>query len=474
MSKAYKNIDDLFKDKFENFEVDPPDYLWDKVKSGIPGNLDKGSGFNFNNGGIAGLTLIMITLGFLSFFVINNSFIINDEEAFNEQGIVAGQETELYAENLPENRNPQTKEITFPNKEDAEVENLGSESIEKKKKKDKEKKNRVKAANPNRNSSLFIQPELSATIPPPREAQINLTANPFRGSAVLLVNNPHFNSPEQISPKQRNNNLPPSLEIENNQIESEMVRGQEKVEMDSERSGKNKNHYREGGPWAFGVYFTPEMISYPSDNELKNYSYSLDLHANYKMGNYFLQSGLGLARTHEQGNSQINYNKYLGSYEDVYNVTFDSTSGTIIPVYHTETVNVYDSINHVEISSSKRYYTYLQIPLFVGYGKELNRFGWFVKGGPSISFLVHKKLPESDMNPMDALILNVEDELPGRINTNWQFVLSAGVTYKLGSRISISVEPMFRYYIKSVYEQDKLNTKHPYSIGLRTGFLLNF
>lgn len=472
MSKEYKNIDDLFKDKFENFEVDPPDYLWDKVKSGIPGNSDKGSGFKFNNGGIAGLTLILITLGFLSFFIVNNSFVINDEEGFNKQTIQVVHESELLAEHLPENNNPQTKEIISPDIKDAEKENVSSKSKEKKK--DKEKKYRVKASNPNRNSTLFIQPELTATIPAHREAQINLTANPFRGSAVSLVNNPHFDSPKQISPAQINNNIQPTEGIENNRIDSEMVRGQEKAEMDSDRSGKNKNNYGEGGPWAFGVYFTPEMISYPSDNELKNYSYSLDLHANYKVGNYFLQSGLGLARSHEQGNSQINYNKYVGSYEDVYNVTFDSTSGTLIPVYHTETVNVYDSINHVEISSSKRYYTYLQIPLFVGYGKELNRFGWFVKGGPSISFLVDEKLPESDMNPMDALVLNVEDELPARINTNWQFVLSAGVTYKLGTRVSISVEPMFRYYIKSVYEQDKLNTKHPYSIGLRTGFLLNF
>ena len=103
-----------------------------------------------------------------------------------------------------------------------------------------------------------------------------------------------------------------------------------------------------------------------------------------------------------------------------------------------------------------------------------NDSGWFVKGGPSVSFLVHEDLGDSDLSDMEVRILNVENELPGRISTNWQFILTAGATYKLGNRVSISLEPMFRYYIKSVYEQDKLNTKHPYSIGLRTGFLINF
>ena len=72
------------------------------------------------------------------------------------------------------------------------------------------------------------------------------------------------------------------------------------------------------------------------------------------------------------------------------------------------------------------------------------------------------------------MIVNAENSLPGRVRTHWQFIMSAGATYKLGHRISLSIEPTFRYHINSAYENSKLYTKHPYSIGLRTGLLLNF
>jgi len=44
MTENYRNIDDLFRDKFEKFEMDPPEHVWQNVKAGISGN----------NGGISG------------------------------------------------------------------------------------------------------------------------------------------------------------------------------------------------------------------------------------------------------------------------------------------------------------------------------------------------------------------------------------------------------------------------------------
>jgi hypothetical protein len=253
-----------------------------------------------------------------------------------------------------------------------------------------------------------------------------------------------------------------------------MLRGESSSNEHHDGSPLSKHTGQQGGLWELGLYFSPELISYPSDDQLKNYSYSIDLLATRKMGDYFLQSGLGVSQNHDQGNSLIDYNKYLGSYEDVYNVTFDTTENGVVPVYHTETVNVYDSVSHVVISPTKRTFTYLQVPLLIGYGEQSRRLGWFVKGGPSLSFLIHEKIPTSGITESQARILNVENELPGRISTNWQFIVSAGITYKLGTRMSLSMEPMFRYYINSAYEQEKLNTRHPFSFGLRTGLLLSF
>ena len=110
----------------------------------------------------------------------------------------------------------------------------------------------------------------------------------------------------------------------------------------------------------------------------------------------------------------------------------------------------------------------------IGYSHESKRFGWFVKGGPSLSIMLSENMSDVNMPDPDDKIILSENELPQRITTNWQFTLSAGTTMKLNNYLSISIEPVFRYYIKSAYEPNTLSTKHPYSIGLRTGFLLDF
>jgi len=163
----------------------------------------------------------------------------------------------------------------------------------------------------------------------------------------------------------------------------------------------------------------------------------------------------------------------MGSYEDVYDVTFDSTNNGVIPTYHTETVNVYDSVTYARVEPSKNRFTYLQVPVLFGYGKENRRLGWFVKGGPALSLLIGENVYNMD-NMKEHKILNVESDMPGRIKTNWQFIISGGISYRLGNHLSLSVEPMLKYYMNSVYEQGIYSTKHPYSFGLRTGLLLNF
>jgi len=215
------------------------------------------------------------------------------------------------------------------------------------------------------------------------------------------------------------------------------------------------------------------MIFYPDNNDLNNRTYSLDVNAIYKFSGYFLQSGLGVSWASDEGNCEIDYNEYLGSYEDVYNVTYDTIGNELNPIYHTETVNVYDSIDRVSIMPTKNHYTYLQIPLLFGYGNENRRFGWFVKGGPSLSIMVHKDLSSNDMSGTEDKVLSVENEIPSRINTNWQFVFSGGISYKLSNHLSLSAEPVFRYYLNSTYDRSQLEIKNPYSLGLRVGFLID-
>ncbi len=235
-----------------------------------------------------------------------------------------------------------------------------------------------------------------------------------------------------------------------------------------------KSDYGKRGDLYFGLYFTPEVIFYPSDINTTNKSYSVDLNVTYKFSNYLLQSGVGIMSSSDDGQSKVDFEKFLGSYEDVYDVTFDTITNGVVPVYHTETVNVYDSIQHVTVTPTKNKYTYLQIPILFGYTEEFKRFSWFVKGGPSISLMVNENISSVNLDNDNNRIINVDSEVPSRIKANWQIVLSGGITYKLGNHVSIGVEPMVRFYMKSAYEQNTIQTKHPYSFGLRSGIIVNF
>ena len=472
MNRKYNNIDDLFRDKFDNYEVDPPDYVWENVKTRIGNNNGNGGTTRLGKGGITGITLLAIAIGIASFFLMNNNPASSEElsgdpriESQAQQKILVADNQ--YATTTTERDNNQPSAVA----ESPEV--PGRETREARK---ESKKAKVRGNNPKRNAAIILQPNLTAGMPAAREAKTPLAVEPFKAMPFTVKQQPE---PLTVVSKTEKNNAEGDNEIAaatsaSSEPEADMLRGQNSPEATTPVSHGLRSDYGADGQWVFGLYFTPEILFYPSDDQLKNYSYSLDLHASYRLGNYFIQSGLGFARNHEQGNSTIDYNKYMGSYEDVYDVTFDSTENGINPVYHTETVYVYDSVSHVVISPSKRYYTYLQLPLFIGYGETSRRFGWFVKGGPSLSFLVHEDIPSAGSGMGKAKIINVENELPARISTNWQFIVSAGATYKLGSKVSISMEPMLRYYVNSVYEPGKLNTKHPFSVGLRTGFLLNF
>lgn len=475
MSEKFKNIDDLFKNKFEDFEVDPPEHIWGNIKQGIQDNNAGGSGKSGISGGTAGISVVLLLVGLFLVY----QFYFNAQEP--------GTETNLLTINQEDIPTPKSNsDIIENNKEEAKrIKQHSADKSNKKNKKENKQKPRFDL-----NSGIYVavaKKSLAVNGSETIEKQHPVNLNNSTNSSVVNDNtktNNHFilipgddtellamNSDKYIP--QPNDNNPEKKDFAKSDLNRDEI-------LDSENQltpGPTKNpeiasDYGKKNSWAFGLSFTPEMNFYPNSDIPNNRSYSIDVQALYKFSGYFLQSGLGISMTSDEGNYKINYNKYLGSYDYVYDVTFDTSGNQVTPIYHTEPMKVYDSINHVSISPTKSKYNYLQIPILFGYGNEGKRFGWFVKGGPSISILISENV--SDYTMSDAKILNVDSEMPGRIKTNWQIVLSGGLSYRVSNNLSLAAEPMFRYYIKSAYENSSITTKKPYSLGLRLGLLVDF
>ncbi|MEZ5195062.1 MAG: outer membrane beta-barrel protein [Bacteroidales bacterium] len=480
MSEKYKNIDDLFRDKFENFEPDPPEHIWENIKQGIQDNNGGGSGKSNLKGGIAGISTILLLVGLFSIYQLY----------FNAQEISTVPEVFISSQNLNSDSEPDQNLLAINSLEADELKQ--QKSIQKEKGK-KDKKQKLQ-------QSRFDLDIETPVIAGKNSLVVNKSDTPLKPSQVNLEN--ANTSVNDVTLNNRNINSNGFVLVPGDDSELLAMNNDKYIPQHSEQNTTNedlanknqndnavteetnpsssglavnpeiKSDYGKKNSWAFGLYFTPEMNFYPDNDILNNRSYSLDVQAMYKFSNYFIQSGLGISMTTDDGNYKINYNKYLGSYDYVYDVTFDTAGNQVTPIYHTEPMKVYDSVNHINISPTKSKYSYLQIPLLFGYGNESKRFGWFVKAGPSISILVNENI--SDYTMSDAKILNVDSEMPGRIKTNWQIVLSGGLSYRISNNISLAAEPMFRYYIKSAYENNLNTTKRPYSIGLRLGLLINF
>jgi len=231
-------------------------------------------------------------------------------------------------------------------------------------------------------------------------------------------------------------------------------------------TGKKQN-----GKWALGFYFAPEFIFDPFDSLTIQNSYALRVEPTYYINNHwFIRPGIGISYARDKGFVKTDYLSwdYLGSYEDVVDVTFDTVENTIIPVYHTQTRDVYDSILHLTVSEETNRYLYLQTSLVFGYHNHVNKFGWSIYAGPQISFI----LAEKRDNPVkeNTTIIYLNYNLAERKSPRYGLKLGFGIDYVIAKKWLVTVEPEYNYYLNGINGGNIYNT--PLSgIGLRFGFV---
>lgn len=277
-----------------------------------------------------------------------------------------------------------------------------------------------------------------------------------------ITNNPHYNFPAKADFKEKSILKQLPVNDQDNQI---IFTG-----MPVSLSGNNN--------WAFGVYATPEMMYGHSQTTGGNPSYSADFAVMYKFNNYFLQSGFSFGSSDDNSNANINYmqTEFMGTYNDVYDVTFDTTGGgTPQAVYHTQEVEVYDTTEHFTTTVYTNSYSYLSLPLLMGYQQQITgKFSYSLKGGPMVSFMLEES-SDFAFNNENAHIQAIHNMPAGRVTTNWQALISLGLQYRIHKQIHFAVEPRMKYYFNPVYNtQAKGRDENPVALGVRTGLIVDF
>ena len=439
MNSTDQNINEILRQKFQNFEPEPPVHVWENIEK----SLDARKGLFFGSMkyyAAAILLLILIPIAYFGFYSNSNnaiSSISNQPKANNEQLIVVNEKTnaettnERFEEetNNSENTFIASTEKTEKIKDKTAAEDLGLVKLNEGFKLQSEslmldKKNEVASVTSTQRQFLLFNSELRV--------------EPMNSISIASIYSFSFGEP-----------------YSNNALKI---------------SSKDKKI--KSGHWENTFFISPEfsLTNLDSVSILNSYSIGVEP-SRYFNENWFVRFGLNISVTGDKGFAKVDYisNEFMGTYDDVYDVTFDTINGIITPNYHTKTVEIWDSIRHISVSEVTNRYLFAQIPALLGYKNKLGKLNWYVFGGPAIGFQIVNWIDEPSVSSEDIEIINLDNKLPLRSSVNYQIWVGAGIEYKLGSNSSIIIEPLFKHYFKSLYSETayKVNTS---GFALRIGY----
>jgi len=225
----------------------------------------------------------------------------------------------------------------------------------------------------------------------------------------------------------------------------------------------------ETSDWKFAtsVYYAPEWMF--NTLEGNKFVSNFGLEENFRYGRYSVRTGIGLSITKGTNELVVEYNDFLGSYQQLDSMSFswDEQHYHLIPSYYLSNQDVWDSLIRLDYPRIIKRYTYLQIPLILGYDIiQKKRFSFGFRAGPLLSILINTTTLSGNYDPGKNRIVQVNQVTPDRIQTNWQIMAGINLSLPVWGRVTLELEPEIKYYFNSVYEKSSI-TKKPWSLGLR-------
>ncbi|MEI7983767.1 MAG: hypothetical protein WCI71_19115, partial [Bacteroidota bacterium] len=222
-------------------------------------------------------------------------------------------------------------------------------------------------------------------------------------------------------------------------------------------------------PWipSIGVYYTPEwMFNTLDGTKLVN---NFGLEGIFYFKTFSVRTGAGLSIAKGTNELMVEYNDYLGGYNklDSMQFTWNDPAHEYIPKYYMSHEDVWDSLLKSDYPKVVKRFTYLQIPVILGYEVwQTETFSVGVRAGPVLSILLASKNLSADYDPGSKRVYSFNDIAPGQVNLNWQLLGGLNVSVRLNRMSRIEIEPDARYYFNSVYEK-LVNKTKPWSVGIR-------
>ncbi|NOY49302.1 MAG: hypothetical protein GXO88_01860 [Chlorobi bacterium] len=437
MTNNDKHINDILRSKFQDFEVAPPPEVWENIEK----ELDKPSFFSSKSGYVTIIALLILIVP-LSYFGTDNTSkhrylnaqVAQLEVPRNTSGVSAADEKGESIEEAVRSANSsknidQVLEVTETSKSTG---NPMADEIAKP----------VDSEEPNGQTGIV-------------ENKVNATNNNF----IELRQGFDISKSTQLIPLR-----PLSLSNTGIDLSDLPLAFDDEILKTLSESQKKKTF------WEYSILLSPEFSLNDMDSVRVLNSISAGLEpTKYLNKHWFVRSGINISFTGDKGFAKLDYisNDLMGTYDDVYDVTFDTAGGVVTPVYHTKTVEVWDSVRHIKVSEVTNRYLYAQVPVLLGFKSAVGNFNIYLFAGPAVGFQLAKWIDTPLSNSEGLEIINLDNKLPLRSNVNFQLWIGGGLEYSLNKRYSLVMEPTFKHYFKSLYSDPeyKINT---------SGFALRF
>ncbi len=218
--------------------------------------------------------------------------------------------------------------------------------------------------------------------------------------------------------------------------------------------------------------YSPEYIFNGTD-DANQWVHSGALTFEYKRKGYSIRTGVGLSVTGDITRESIDFKSYLGTTKVLDSVQFewDEDNRKLTPVFYYTDQRVFEDQISNAILKTKMRYTYLQIPLVLGYDFINQRnYSIGVRAGSIFQILLKSEQISTDYSGGDNLIINMAQVTPDRVKLHWEALGGINIGLRITNRVRLEFEPQARYYFNSVYEKFD-GIEKPWSLSLRTALI---
>ncbi|HAQ65023.1 MAG TPA: hypothetical protein DCR43_04090 [Bacteroidales bacterium] len=227
--------------------------------------------------------------------------------------------------------------------------------------------------------------------------------------------------------------------------------------------------------FSLGLHYTPEYMFNTLD-QTDRLVHNAGLEIAWRKRPFTVRTGISLSVATGVTELAYHYNENLGVMQKLDSVAFayDPEGRKIVPSWYFSERQVFDTAEDISVSSIRKRYTYLQIPLILGYDiMETGRFSLGFRAGPVLQILTATRQLDEEPDNRNNRIISINQLTPGRLTTHWQALFGINVTVILSRRMNLETEPHIKYYFNSVYEK-AATTGKPWSIEWRTALIYKF